>query len=63
MTENTPKQYIYVVTDGDKERLIRAKNGPAAKVFAAAEITYRLASQTDLEKAFGAGAKVEETHQ
>lgn len=58
-----PKQYIYVITDGDNQRLIRSKNGPADKVFAAADITYRLASQTDLEKAFAAGAKVEETQQ
>ena len=50
---------LYVVKQGDVERVIRAKSAAAAKSFAASDIVSTLATQADLERLFTAGIKAE----
>lgn len=55
------KTYIYVATQDDTDRLIRARNGVRAKAYAASNISVRLASQDDLQELLSNGSKVEDS--
>jgi len=57
------EQRIYVVTDVDDQRLIKARSSTKAAHYAASNLQVRLASQNDLVRLLSEGVEVEDADQ